>query len=496
MRRTLQGLTLLVPLVLVWGAIPAWAESRPDDPTIKYWVSEALRQDPRVESSHINVASSDGVVTLTGQVRNLAAKGYADNETKKITGVLGVINELEVKPVYRYDADIASDVRWRLMDSPSMKLHQLDVEVYDGIVTLRGEVASWPETQEAQLLASEVQGVREVHNELTIQYAAQRPDDAIRQDVLASINRDVYLVGLPINVAVKDGVVTLSGSVGNRYEWDRAINAAWVGSVKSVKNDLKVEWWENRGVRRKYPLPSDAELKQAVKEELYKDLRVEDPFEIEVDCSYGHVTLHGSVPTYYQKELAARDTKNIVGVGWVTDELMVKANWRDDAAIRRDVEARFDSDYLINGQDIQVRVKDGVVNLYGNTNTYNEASHAVDVASRIPGVVNVVDNVHVNWFFRYTDAKLQQRIKDRLYEHDETRAAADSIKVSVTDGIVTLTGDVPLWSERKEAGEVAFLTEGVRGVDNRLTVEGVSYPWDEWHYPPLAIGQQESSYEP
>jgi osmotically-inducible protein OsmY len=256
-----------------------------------------------------------------------------------------------------------------------------------------------------------------------------------------------------------------------------------VGNVKSVKNDLKVDWWENEGVRKHYPLPSDSDIRKAVKDELYKDLRVEDPFKIDVDCSHGHVTLRGTVPTYHEKRLAEQDAKDIVGVGWVTDYLMVKANWRNDAAIRRDIESRFDSDYLVNGQDLKVRVKDGVATLSGNTNTYHERTHAIEVTSRIPGIIKVVNNVDVNWWRRFTDAKLQERIQDRLHEHSATRWVADLVKVKVTDGTACLSGNVRTWDERKEADRIAFRTDGVKAVDNRLKVEGASYPWDEWHYP-------------
>lgn len=482
-----KHMLLIVPLALALGTPSARANQRPSDATITLWVKDALREDPRVESSHIDANTSDAIVTLSGEVRDLAAGQYAVREAEKINGVRGVIDKLSVQPSGRFDSDIADDVRARLLDSPALNLRRLEIDVADGNVALRGTVASWSEKQEAELLASEVRGVRRVNNKLTIEYALHRPDEAIRKDVVASIERDVYLVGLPINATVHDGTVTLSGNVGNAFQHERATIAAWVGNVKAVKNELNVDWWDNEGVRAKKPLPSDSDIKQAVKDELYKDLRVDDPFTIDVDCSYGQVTLRGTVPTYYQKRLAARDTKDVVGVGWVTNYLMVKASWRDDQAIRRDIESRFDSDYLINGQDIDVRVKGGVANLSGNTNTYYERSHAIDVASRIPGVINVVDNVDVNWFRRFTDAKLHERIQDRLREHSATRWVADRVKVKVTDGTACLSGDVLTWDERKEADRIAFLTDGVKAVDNRLKVEGVSYPWDEWHYPVAGI---------
>ena len=133
----------------------------------------------------------------------------------------------------------------------------------------------------------------------------------------------------------------------------------------------------------------------------------------------------------------------------------------------------------------RVLVENGVVTLTGNTNTFHERSHAQSVASAVPGVREVVDAVSVNLAQRYTDDRLKAHIEDRLASHDATHVAAYDIKVSVDNGTATLTGNVHDWYERKEAGRIAFLTDGVLGLHNELTVEGYAYPWDEWLMPTI-----------
>jgi osmotically-inducible protein OsmY len=64
----------------------------------------------------------------------------------------------------------------------------------------------------------------------------------------------------------------------------------------------------------------------------------------------------------------------------------------------------------------------------------------------------------------------------------QTHLAADRIKVMVQDGAATLTGDVDTWAQRREAARLALLTNGVCAVDNRITVSGTNYPWDQWDY--------------
>lgn len=481
-RRRIGALLVVVAVSLVF-ALPSVAAGRPSDASIDARVKEAVRDDPRVGDSAIEVTTRDGIVTLGGTVHDLAAKRFADREAKKLAGVRGVIDEVSVRPDERLDSDIAADVVARLWDRPDMSLRGLDVDVKDGIVTLSGSVGGFSEKQEAELLASEVRGVREVRNELALEYPSSRSDDAIRQDIVSAIGRDAYLVGLPIEVSVREGRVTLNGSVGNAYQRERAAEAAWVANVRDVKNDLAVEWWEDPDVRKAPPMPSDKELAGAVRDVLHEDLRLAHPFEIEVTASEGDVTLRGTVPTYEQKLRASKDGLDVAGVAWVTNHLQVRPGWRSDDAIRSQIMRRFDEDYMLHGHELAVRVNDGVVTLSGTTANYRERSHAVDVASRVPGVVEVADHLRVDWVPRFSDSELATRIRGRLREDGETRWVADRIHVSVDDGVGRLTGDVSTWDERLEAGRIAALTDGVRWIDNRVTVEGVDYPWDERYYP-------------
>lgn len=464
-------------------ALPALAATRPKDQTIDDWVKLALRDDPRVNALNLDASVDDGVVTLQGTVKDLAAKSFALEEARKLSGVRAVIDDISVEPDDRPDLEISADVVARLVGSPDLGPKRLDVDATEGIVTLRGTVDSWNEKQEADLLASEVRGVREVQNDLAIRYESSRPDAEIRSDVIAAIGRDVYLAGLPIDVKVHDGKVTLTGSAGTAYQRGRATNDAWVANVSDVKNDIDVSWWEDRGVRKTMPLPSDQDTAKAVHDALYQDLRIQDPFAVRVDASAGDVTLRGTVPTFDQKLRAESDSKDVVGVVWVTNRLEVRPSWRSDVAIRREVMARLDEDYLMHGREVGVSVLDGVVTLSGTLDTYRERSHAVRVAGRVPGVVDVDDHVRVAWTSRFTDDQLQQRIQERLQQDAQTRLVADQVQVHVDDGVARLTGDVLSWDERLEAARVAAVTDGVRWVDNRITVAGVDYPWDEWYMP-------------
>ena len=104
------------------------------------------------------------------------------------------------------------------------------------------------------------------------------------------------------------------------------------------------------------------------------------------------------------------------------------------------------------------------------------------------GVKAVINNITVseanytngtNW---KNDADLVKSIKSRLRSDWGTWWALNKINVTVRNGVATLEGNVGTWTVRQEAGDLALHTIGISEVDNRLTVEGVAYPWDEHHY--------------
>jgi len=460
----------------------SFAGGKVGDADITYWVKDALRHDPRVDASEITASTEEGIVTLSGSVDNLSAKKYADLEAKKINGVLGVVNKITVMPSYRSDTDIRNAIRRRILNSAVIESQGLRVTCVQGKVTLAGHVATWSEAQEAVLLASEVRGVKDVTDEFELEPKVRRSDQEIKDDAVAALDRDVYLCGMPITVSVKDGVISLEGSVGNAYEKQRARSKIhWLSDVKGVNNNLKVEWWENRGARKKKLWPSDDALKKAVRAELDQDTRVVASG-ISIKAAYGHVTLDGSVASFYQRHTAEQDVRDVVGVGWVTNNLFVRVDKREDWAIRDDVDFNLNTDFTLEGFDLDARVRNGVVTLFGSVHDGYEKTHAGNVASHVRGVKKVINDIKVDWGRSYSDAALTKKIKSRLKWNWTTYWVREKIHVTVENGVAILTGNVNTWSERREADHVAFHTEGIWEVDNQLTVDGYDYPWDEWHY--------------
>lgn len=458
------------------------ANGVPKDLDITTWVHYALSHDPRTVGWHIAVETRDGIVKLKGEVDNLAAKNYAAAEAKKIHGVRGVINEISVMLVPRPDADIAHDVRRRLENSTAVDARSLVVAVQGGIVTLSGEAADWNQKEEARLMAEGIRGVKEVVDDVQLRFGDPVSDERLAAESRARLARDVYLNRLPITVAVQDGEITLTGSVGNLYEKERAGRSLrWQRGVKSVVNELMVEPWERYGVRDEVAVPSDDELKRNVEAELMTDLRLR-PEKIAVEAVAGHVMLFGAVPSLRQKRIAERDVRDVVGVGWVTNDLLVSPMLREDSAIRGQIVFNLGADPYLSRNKIDVSVAEGVVTLSGKVPSLADKQRATDLAIDVQGVSEVINDLIVRHVFGLTDEILKSQVVQRLKDDWKVRWIYEDIQVHANDGVVVLTGDVNNWSERREAGRVALRTQGVVAVDNRLTVRGVPYPWDEWHW--------------
>ena len=156
--------------------------------------------------------------------------------------------------------------------------------------------------------------------------------------------------------------------------------------------------------------------------------------------------------------------------------------------MRDDVAFNLDTDATTEGFDLGVKVKDGVVTLSGSVNNWYERSHAGDVASRVTGVKDVINRIDVDFYNpavvrrEHYSAQVAKAIRRGLKANWSTRWVADSIRVTVDNGIATLTGEVDTWYQRSEAADVAYTTKGVWEVKNKLAVEDYDYEWDDYDF--------------
>src|ERR1700716_2133817 len=144
-----------------------------------------------------------------------------------------------------------------------------------------------------------------------------RSDFDVQRDVLEELKWDARVQPNEIGVAVKDGVVTLTGWVDSYLKrWAAEEAAHRVRGVRAVANDIEVRL--GVGSER-----TDAEIAAAAVRALQWDA-ILVPEKIEVTVSKGWVTLKGSVDWQYKKTEAERVVRNLAGVKGVINLIEVK----------------------------------------------------------------------------------------------------------------------------------------------------------------------------
>ena len=162
------------------------------DPGITTAVKSKLAADDTVKATDINVNTSNGVVTLKGEVSSAAAKTRALELAKATDGVRDVVDAIVVTPAatpttgatdeaqrkagdaardtsnVMGDAGITAAIKTKMLADSTVSGLKIDIDTTDGVVTLKGDVASAVEHKRAVEIAKETDGVKSVKDQLKI----------------------------------------------------------------------------------------------------------------------------------------------------------------------------------------------------------------------------------------------------------------------------------------------------------------------------------------
>jgi len=214
---------------------------RKDDTTLIEDVIEELKADPAIDSSRVEFAAHDGVVTLNGTVPTYWQKVEAERSVWRILGVKALANELHVDipgTHMRDDTDIAGNAIM-ILRSHSDLPDAIKVTVKDGFITLTGKV-DWhfPRTI-ASSAVRHLHGVKGVLNNIELNSAPRASDvrNRIKLELMRTLDQEVNR----IDIETSDCGVTLSGKVQSSAEAASARRAAWaVPGVRNVKDLLTI----------------------------------------------------------------------------------------------------------------------------------------------------------------------------------------------------------------------------------------------------------------
>ena len=366
----------------------------------------------------------------------------------------------------RTDTDVSRSVQATYYRDEGLRARDIDVSVNDGVVTLRGSVPDDQAKRQAVQLAQGVEGVRSVNDELEV-----------RQDAAAS-RRDQ---GTP-------------GAAATTGRDDASAQPGW------ITTKIQSQYFLNPGIT---------------------------PWNIDVTTSSGGVvTLEGTVDSEQDRAEAVRIARGTDGVTRVDDRLRVGSEARRDAgdpdtaradrdagpADREDrenrenrenreagdavaferpdawltakVQAKYFIDDEVKGRNIDVDTSNGVVTLRGAVANEAERRQAVALARSTDGVREVRDELRIDAALRENrdgdtrtgvasnvqrpDAWITTKIQAKYFIDGDVKGRR--IDVETNNGVVTLRGTVETPQEKEQAEIIARETDGVRRVQNQLTV--------------------------
>jgi osmotically-inducible protein OsmY len=184
----------------------------------------------QLKDDSIKTESKNGAVTLTGTVAESSHKSLAEDTVESLPGVKSVDNQLKIEGenhAEHSDGWLGTKVKTALLFHRNVRATKTDVNVKDGVVTLSGEASSTAQKELTTEYAKDVEGVKDVKNEMTIAKAPAKPvetigekiDDAsITAQVKSSLFSHRSTSALKTKVETTDGVVTLSGIAKNAAE--------------------------------------------------------------------------------------------------------------------------------------------------------------------------------------------------------------------------------------------------------------------------------------
>ncbi len=423
-------------------------------------------------------------LAATALVALAAAPGCdKDVEEPVLTTDDQAIAGTEYQPPTLSDEGIENAIEGELISDSGVSYLKVDVEVADGIATLKGEVDNLLAKERAEHLAETVRGVRAVVSRIDVTLEDPPSNAEIEQWIVEALALDPATDSYEVDVEVRDeGSVTLTGVVQSWRESQLVAQVAkGIRGVREVQNRVTIRIPEAR---------PDREIREEVEAALHWNSLVDDGL-INVSVADGTVTLKGVVGSAAEKR-HARMSARVGGVEKVDDEDLEVARWarddelrehkyvyKSDGEIEEAVQDALLYDPRVSSFDVDVEVRYGVVTLRGIVDNLRAKRHAAEDARRTVGVGRVENQLKVR--SDLVDDMLIGKAVTAALDRDAI-ASDDDIEVEVDDGWVYLDGTIDSYLGRTRVEEIVSGIEGVKVVVNRLTVwdDTIPYTYDPY----------------
>ncbi len=237
----LSGILLFSAVLAL--AMPAIGQvSEVPDSVLVEQVREKFYADYRMPLRGIVISAYNGAIRLTGIVEKMAQKEWAEELAYSVEGVKVVDNQLWVDTGRVSDKELFDKVMTTLRNARITNFARVRVDVYDGVVTLKGYVSSWGEKQQASELIMMLSGVRKIVDELKVRDSRNRTDEEIEKAVIKALREKISMFGkYKIKVSVVRGVVRLQGRTRNLSDKRTAIRTTiFIPGVADVVDKIEV----------------------------------------------------------------------------------------------------------------------------------------------------------------------------------------------------------------------------------------------------------------
>lgn len=263
--RSIQTLSATLAVLCLTALTGAQVKQEVKDATITAKVETLILLNEHLNPFNINTNTKDGVVTLTGGVRDNVQRELAGDLAGSVEGVSRVENNIIVAPDAESEKDrrswkqaiedrsVTASVRARLIYNGEFKGLKVGVQTVNGVVTLYGVVRSEEQRNKMLRIASETRGVLQVVNNLVVQppeAVTEKPfrevgytmsDELIEKRIEKTLLLNRHITVRNLDIEVNNGVAILSGGVNTEEERKLAEELTRsLGGVTDVRNEIQI----------------------------------------------------------------------------------------------------------------------------------------------------------------------------------------------------------------------------------------------------------------
>lgn len=383
------------------------------DSLIEVQVRHAMAVDPVIDTQDVKVNAKGTAVILNGNVESHALVDIAKRIAMSVSGVRFIIDSLNITyPEERPDADIKKEIRRKIDINPFIYSSMMEVQVKDGHVKLVGAVGSMEEKSKA-FNEAWVNGVESVNiSDLEVRFWAneemkkeslikdlsnEEKEDAIADALLL----DPRLDDFDLTVDVQGRAAILGGKV-DRY-------SAKVAAERDARNTIGITAVDNNIEVIPEAENGDEEIAReaVVLIDMNPLLEKED---INIAVKDNMAILKGAVSSYFQKMTAESVVSKVPGIKAIENEIVIGEPTSDitDKELRQSIENEYYWDVMLEGDQFDISVENGVASIEGKVESWEEYNAAIENAFEggayiVKSKINVMDSPYNEQDYHYHD---------------------------------------------------------------------------------------------